>query len=277
MALIHCDFYSEVLGMCTSICALLPQPRSINSQIEESSIDQKYPVLYLLHGILDDHTSWQRNTSIESYAEPLGLAVIMPAVQRSFYTDMAYGYKYWTYLSEELPTLVQSFFHISSKREDNFVAGLSMGGYGAFKLALRHPARYAAAASLSGGLDIVSIAKGEDEAWQREMESVFGNLNQLEGSENDLFHLAKVISEQDVDCPFLYQCCGIEDFIYQDNLRFRDHALSLNLPLTYEEGPGYHEWRYWDQQIQRVLEWLPVRPVTKDILFVPYIEVPETP
>lgn len=275
MALIHCDFYSEVLGMYTSICAILPQPRFTVDRKRGSGVDLKYPVLYLLHGILDDHTTWQRKSSIERYVEPLGLAVIMPAVHRSFYTDMVHGNKYWTYVSEELPSLIQSLFYISPEREDNFVAGLSMGGYGAFKLALRHPSRYAAAASLSGGLDIVNIALGGvDEAWHTEMEAVFGNVRQISGSENDLFQLAKAISTHKEDCPFLYQCCGVEDFIYQDNLRFRDNALSLNLPLTYEEGPGYHEWKYWDKQIQRVLEWLPIRPPKIEILSPPYVVIP---
>jgi putative tributyrin esterase len=137
------------------------------------------------------------------------------------------------------------------------VAGLSMGGYGAFKLALTHPDRYAAAASLSGALDIVDAAQGEDPGWLTEMRGIFGDLVRLPGSTNDLFHLARQSVAADLH-PRLYQCCGTEDFLYAGNLRFKALAESLGLDLTYEEGPGEHEWGYWDRQIQNVLAWLPL-------------------
>src|SRR5437764_883031 len=81
----------------------------------------------LLHGLSDDHTMWQRLTSIERYAEPLGLAVVMPAVHRSFYADEVHGHRYWTFLTEEVPALVSQFFRVSDRPGDTFVAGLSMG------------------------------------------------------------------------------------------------------------------------------------------------------
>jgi S-formylglutathione hydrolase FrmB len=191
----------------------------------------------------------------------------MPAVQRSFYTDMSYGYRYWTFISEELPALARAFFPLSAAREDNFVAGLSMGGYGAFKLALTHPNRYAAAASLSGALDIVNVAQSEGEDWQTEMQVIFGEVNRLAGSSNDLFYLAQQLATTEVR-PMLYQCCGTEDFLYEGNLRFKEWAEPLGLDLTYEAGPGEHEWGYWDRQIQRVLAWLPLPPSARH---------PETP
>lgn len=259
MALIHCHFFSEVLNLTTAMDVILPQPPQTQPGQFGSEAGRKYPTLYLLHGLSDDQTIWQRRTSIERYLRYTDLAVVMPAVQRSFYTDMAHGYPYWTFISEELPALARAFFPLSAAREDNFVAGLSMGGYGAFKLALTHPDRYAAAASLSGVMDIVRTTQGEDGDWRAEMEAIFGDLDQLAGSRNDLFHLAQQVTTASVQ-PMLYQCCGTEDFLYQDNLRFRDWATSLGLNLTYEEGPGEHEWGYWDQQIQRVLYWLPLPP-----------------
>lgn len=258
MALIQCDFFSEVLELCTSMCVILPQPTRAEIQ-KQSKSNHRYPMLYLLHGLSDDHTIWQRRTSIERYVEPLGLAVVMPAVHRSFYTDMAVGYRYWTFISEELPELARHFFPLSAAREDNFVAGLSMGGYGAFKLALTHPDRYAAAASLSGALDMVRAAKEKDEAWQAEIKRIFGNRRNIAGSGNDLFYLAKQVAKGKGAKLPLYQWCGTEDILYPSNVRFRKHAQALGLDLTYEEGPGEHEWKYWDQQIQRVLAWLPLR------------------
>ena len=158
MALIQCDFYSEVLQLSTSMNVILPQPAR-----------SRYPVLYLLHGLSDDHTIWLRRTSIERFVDPLGLAVVMPAVHRSFYTDMAAGNRYWTFVGRELPALVRAFFPVSRRREDTFVAGLSMGGYGAFKLALSFPQRFAAAASLSGALDQAGAMQHVDPAWRAEM------------------------------------------------------------------------------------------------------------
>jgi S-formylglutathione hydrolase FrmB len=216
-------------------------------------------MLYLLHGHSDDHTAWTRWTSIEKYVEGLNLVVVMPAANLSFYTDMVYGKKYFQFISEEVPAVVRDMFSLSSRREDNFVAGLSMGGYGAFKLALTLPERYAAAASLSGALDVASAAKGhglhDEKEWGIEMKSVFGDTGKLVGSKHDLLALAKKMAKEPVK-PRLYQCCGTEDFLYADNVRFRDAIRKLPLDLTYEEGPGEHVWTYWDRMIQNVLAWV---------------------
>jgi S-formylglutathione hydrolase FrmB len=112
--------------------------------------DELPKVLYLLHGYSDDHSIWMRRTSVERYAAEHHLAVIMPAVNHSFYTNEVQGERYWDYISEELPRAMHRFFRLSDKPEDTFVAGLSMGGYGAMKLALTHPERFGAAASFCG-------------------------------------------------------------------------------------------------------------------------------
>lgn len=256
MALIHCDFYSRVLNISTSMCVILPEASSTQIGMATNRFEEKYPVLYLLHGLSDDHTIWQRRTSIERYVALLGLAVVMPAVNRSFYTDMAYGHKYWTFISEELPAAAASFFPLSCKREDNFVTGLSMGGYGAFKLALRCPDKFSAAASLSGAVD---IAHRVFNAAEVEFDMIFGDVNKVKGSENDLLYLVEKAAFSNGPKPLLYQCCGTEDFLYEDNIRFRDFCKKLPIDLTYEEEPGTHEWGYWDKKIQRVLEWLPLK------------------
>lgn len=260
MALIHCDFFSEVLGISTSICVILPQNTRTQIGMAGSEKKDKYPTLYLLHGLSDDHTIWQRRTSIERYVADLGLAVVMPAVGRSYYTDMKYGYKYWTYISEELPEIARSFFPLSDKREDNFAAGLSMGGYGATKLVLSHPDKFAAGATLSGGLDIGTEAlKVTDPNRKQELFNTFGDPVTIKGSNNDLFYLAEQVAKSEAPKPKLYQCCGTEDFLYDANIRFRDHIKNLSLDLTYDEGPGTHEWGYWDANIQKVLKWLPLQ------------------
>jgi S-formylglutathione hydrolase FrmB len=259
MALIHCDFFSEVLGISTSMCVILPQNTRSQIGMAGSEKKEKYPTLYLLHGLSDDHTIWQRRTSIERYVSDLGLAVVMPAAGRSFYTDMKHGYKYFTFISEELPEIARQFFPLSEKREDTFAAGLSMGGYGAFKLALSCPDKYASAASLSGAVDMGARFRSNEVLDTTEFENVFGNLNSFDGSENDLYALAKKVLASDGPKPKLYQCCGTEDFLYEDNKSFKKFIEGTDFDYTYEEGPGVHEWAYWDAEIQKVLKWLPIK------------------
>ena len=253
MALLSWNFHSQTLGISASANVILPQ-----AAVEKG---KKLPVLYLLHGLSDDHTIWQRRTSIERYVEPLGLAVVMPAVNRSFYANMAHGPRYWDFISEELPRLARSFFPLSDKRSDTFVAGLSMGGYGAFKLALSYPNRFAAAASLSGTLDIVQLIATSDKAdpnRRREMENIFGPPEPVSGSGNDLFHLVDRLSKRKRR-PMLYQWCGTEDFFFEHNERFYRHAKKSDVRITYSKGHGGHTWDKWDEQIEKVLAWLPIK------------------
>lgn len=258
MALIHCNFYSDVLSTQMSMDVILPQWAREEIRMHDASGVPRRPCLLLLHGLSDDHTIWQRRTSIERYVTPLGLAVVMPNVHRSFYTDMTDGYPYWTFITEELPALARSFFPLSARREDNFVAGLSMGGYGAFKIALHHADRYCAGASLSGALDLAGRMPESGDPVAHDLRLVFGPGGVRPGSDEDLLACADRLAAGEARKPKLYQWCGTEDFLYEQNVRFRDHARSLGLDLTYEEGPGDHEWGYWDRQIQRVLEWLPL-------------------
>lgn len=259
MALIECKFYSEVLGLNTSMTVILPQQTTTQIGLSNVKRGNLHPTLYLLHGLSDDDSIWLRRTSIERYVAEMGIAVVMPKVHRSFYTDMASGGNYWTFISEELPALARSFFPLSPKREDNFVAGLSMGGYGAVKLGLRKPETFAAAASLSGALDMAHdfINPENPSEKSREYELIFGQKD-IDGTPNDLLWLLKEVDRSKGPKPLLYQCCGTEDFLYENNQSFRMECAKTSLSLTYEEGPGEHEWGYWDTKIQDVLKWLPL-------------------
>lgn len=245
--------------MCVEMDAIIPQ--ATDGQIGMTGVADggPYKTLYLLHGMSDDHTIWQRRTSIERYASELGLAVIMPSTQLGWYTDMYHGLKWWTYISEELPKICRKFFPLSDKREDTFAAGLSMGGYGAAKLGLRAGGTFSNVATLSGGLDIRPILDeaasdpDSNEFWT----NIFGPPDKLKGGDDDLFALAEKRIAAGM-APRVYQWCGTEDFLYKGNIAFRDHLLKLGYDLTYEEGPGDHQWKYWDEKIQRVLDWLPL-------------------
>ncbi len=259
MALIDCKFYSETLKLSTSMSVILPQPTESQNEQPHVGENGKYKTLYLLHGLSDDHSGWLRQTSIERYVEPLGIAVIMPSVHRSFYTDMVYGGDYERFVAHELPHIVRSFFPLSDAREDNYVAGLSMGGYGAFKLALNYPEHYCAAASLSGAVDLVSRVEDPEveEAAKKDVVNIFGDPSAIKGTKHDLFFAARQLKQSGKPIPRLFQCCGADDFLYEDNLRFRDFALKEELPLTWYEDAGYeHRWNYWDFRIQTVLEWM---------------------
>ena len=255
MALVHCHFYSQVLGQMSAMSLLLPEPGPAAC---EAADRPAYPTLYLLHGLSDDHTAWLRRTSLERYLEGRPLAVVLPAAARSFYTDALRGQRYWTFVSEELPRLARHLFPLSARREENFVAGLSMGGYGAFKLALTHPGRFAAAASLSGALDVARLVREEEDAGGSELQQIFGPAETVAEGANDLFHLAAQLAGRPGPRPALFQWCGTGDFLHRDTVRFRDHAAALGLSLTSEAGPGGHDWACWDAQIRRVLDWLPL-------------------
>ncbi|WP_409303855.1 alpha/beta hydrolase [Peribacillus sp. SCS-155] len=259
MALIHCDFFSEILNVSTSMTVILPQNTTAQIGMDNKKSSGKHQTLYLLHGFSDDDTIWTRRTSIERYAAPLGLAVVMPQVHHSFYTDMVYGSKYWTFLTEELPVIARSFFPLSDKREDNFVAGLSMGGYGAFKWALRHPDKFASAASLSGVTDIVArTKKAEADPISHAFKLIFGD-KAIADTDEDLLWLLKQGDKEAALKPSLYQCCGTEDLLFQDNLKFKAICESTSYNLTADFSPGEHEWGYWDSKIQDVLKWLPLK------------------
>jgi len=136
MALLTCDFFSDALQVGTSMTVVLPQQTEEQIGVTGGGSDGPPPLLYLLHGLSDDHSAWHRYTAIARYAEKAGLAVVMPAVHRSFYTNEAHGHRYWDFVSEELPAVVHEFLRVTDRPEETFVAGLSMGGYGALKLAL---------------------------------------------------------------------------------------------------------------------------------------------
>ena len=257
---VHC--FSDALGLSVSFYVLLPQKATRQIGVAGGETRAQYPTLYLLHGLSDDHTIWLRRTSIERYAAAKNIAVVMPAAGRSFYQDMASGAKYWTFVSEELPTLCQQWFPLSPKREDNFVAGLSMGGYGALRMGLARPDKFAAAASLSGALDLARRLRDAGKEGSRmskaEWTGIFGPDLKGEGTDADLFFLAQKVAASSGPKPRLFLCCGTDDELLADNHAFRQHLDAVHLENHYEEGPGQHEWGYWDAQIQRVLDWLPL-------------------
>lgn len=258
MALIQCEFSSEVLSKSVSITVILPQNSFTDTN--QKLVGKKYPTLFLLHGFSDNHSIWTRNTSLERYVSDLGIAVVMPAGDNSYYTDMEYGANYWTFLTEELPFVVRSLFPLSDRKKDNFLAGLSMGGFGALKWGLNHPTDFAAIASLSGVTDMVfhleKVRKVQGDK-NRTMFHIFGDKD-ITNTSNDLLWKLEQVDNSIEPKPLLYQACGTEDFLYEHNMRFFNKCKKTGFDLTTNFGPGDHTWEYWDKTIQDVLKWLPV-------------------
>lgn len=249
MAFFQFHFFSEALGMQSEAYVIIPQ-RQVSGQIgiESESRGEKYKCLYLLHGLSDDHTIWMRRTSIERYASKYGICVVMPCAHRSFYCNTSYGARYYDFVARELPRLICEFFNVSDKREDNFIAGLSMGGYGALKIALRECDRFCAGVGLSSVTDLKN-------SWKTEiMETIFGKDNPIP-DEDDLFWLADEKAD-DEKRPRLFMAVGTEDGLYAENVKFRDKLSTLGYDLKYVEAPGNHNWEFWDEHIQGALEWM---------------------
>jgi S-formylglutathione hydrolase FrmB len=264
MAWLDVHAFSEALGRQTAFHVLLPQAVSRQIGMNSAAHCGAHPVLWLLHGLSDDHTIWLRRTGIERYAAARGLAVVMPAAGRSYYQDMVYGPAYWTFISEELPALCRAWFPMSPAREDNFAAGLSMGGYGALRLALAHPSRFAAGASLSGALDLARRLRAPARPGSRisptEWHSIFGPDLSLAPPAADLWHLAATLAQTGEPGPALSLCCGTEDELLGETRAFREHLLRAGLGCDYHESPGGHDWAYWDREIARIIDWLPIQP-----------------
>ncbi|MDR1599740.1 MAG: esterase family protein [Oscillospiraceae bacterium] len=255
MALMHIDFFSNVLGMSMNMDVIIPQETQGQIGMEGKGY-ARLKTLYLLHGMSDDHTIWQRRTSIERYVSGMPLAVVMPSTHLGWYTDMKHGLNYWTFISKELPGICRGFFpQLSDKREDTYAAGLSMGGYGALKCGLLAPETFGACASLSGAADMAPSA-GQHEA-NPLFRNVFGDPESIRGTDNDLLAVAERLTDKSTR-PRVYMWCGTEDFLIEANHAMRDCLTALGYDLTYEESPGDHQWKYWDEKIQRVLEWLDI-------------------
>ena len=228
---------------------IIPQRSCIGEiGIKNNAKHDKYKCLYLLHGLSDDHTIWMRRTSIERYASEYGICVVMPNVGRSFYTDMKYGLKYYTFVAKELPKIIQDFLPVSDRREDNYVAGLSMGGYGALKIAMRECDSFCAGAGLSSVADIYRPDFNETKI------PIFGENLEIPDDDN-LFTLAEKYNSNP-NKPRIYMGIGTSDFMYDDNVKLRKHFESLDFDYTYRESEGVHNWAFWDEYIQYVLKWM---------------------
>ena len=248
MAFIHIDHLSEAVKVNMPLNMIVPD----SGRMEGVPVRER-KVLYLLHGLSDDASAWQRYTFIETLANAYGLVVVMPSAGRSFYIDQPNGQNYFSYLMEELPQYLSDVFDLKPKREDTLIVGLSMGGYGAFKAAFSHPERFCAAASFSGVLSLDILKMNPDDQRYPEFTYLFGDLEKLSGSEHDPAVWLKRASENPSVLPKLFIVCGRQDDLYPLSQLYSKACTALGVEVDYHEEDGKHDWFFWNAQIQRFL------------------------
>ncbi len=256
MASFTLSLKSDALGGQTSVSVVLPVFEDMESEIRAG---ERFQTLWLLHGGGGDHTDYLRKTAIEHWAVRHKLAVVMPEVGNSFYNDLPDGPQCYAYVVDELPRLLRKHFPLSDLREDNFIAGLSMGGFGAAKCAFNHPERYAAVALMSTGPvgphQLARLFPQDDARFER----TFGKMDAIPGTANDVWHVLEQAMAAKVALPRIYDCCGTEDFAYEHFQAFRTFAEGIGVPVTYAEWPGTHSWDFWNEALPRIIDWLPLK------------------
>jgi Predicted esterase len=262
MAYLSLNFESQYLHGNTTVSLILPDKPFKQEPKAFYQAGKKFPVLWLLHGTYGDHTDWVRKTNIELYACEKDLIVVMPTALNSDYSNwpgFMMGYQMFDYLTEELMPLVYAWFPASEKREDNFIAGLSMGGGAAVKYAVYHPEKFAAVADLSGPTkDLNSIYAAPIETLDQRHRNRAANAGGVEAYlasfENVWERLPELAKQKNL--PRFYFASGTKDYMYDQYLKFKQHALAAGLDATFEEIEGYaHEWRFWDLTIQHALDF----------------------
>lgn len=264
MAHIQCNFFSQALQKNANVIIYLPTQDADdylfgtgNAKYGRSRV---YKTLYLLHGSYGDYMDWTRLANADRYAQEHNIAVVMPSAENSKYLNMYLGENYMDYIGKELPEFLGTIFPLSDKREDTYIAGLSMGGYGAMRIGLEFPERFGAICSLSGGLDMDMLNTGNTtEAHvakfdKNYMKAISPN-EKMAGTRDDLLYLLKAQLDAGKPIPKLFMACGTEDFIFPSNEKFYAEASKL-VPIDYTRAPGVHDWKFWDCHLQEALDWL---------------------
>ena len=262
MAIIEVNFISKCLMRTVTFNAIIPVDK-FGPQTENAE-QKPLKTLYLLHGIFGNYTDWVNGTRIQAWAEANDLAVIMPSGENRFYLDdEKSGELYGEFIGKELVEFTRKLFPLSDKREDTFIAGLSMGGYGAIRNGLKYAENFGCVIGLSAALVHDTWKDADNSApiftFRRNYyEAIFGEYDKVKGSDKDPKALLLKLKEEGRPVPNMYLCCGTEDDLVTVNRDFRDFLNENGVDLTYVEGPGKHDWVFWDTYIKKVLDWLPL-------------------
>lgn len=246
MAQLHCNFFSYSLGYGVDIEILLPSmsPCDMGDPARRThAIPAKYPVLYLLHGHGNDYRSWLRFTSLERYAEERRIAVVTLSAGNKGYMNAEYGEAWYDFLWKELPEFVTANFPISDRREDTYIAGASMGGYGALAHALGHPESYRAVGAFSPATD-----------WGERPRRIGHSMPPM----LSLYQLLSSAQEAKKELPDIFCCIGDGDFLLESMDAFHSHLEAQGVAHRFDRVEGWeHEWGFWELELPKFLDWLP--------------------
>jgi S-formylglutathione hydrolase FrmB len=237
-------FHSQSLGRDIRYRVILPR------KYEDRG---RFPVLYLLHGLYGDYLNWDTRTGLESYARNLPFLIVMPDAGNSWYTNSATvpADRFEDFIAKDLIGEIDARYHTIRDRHKRSIAGVSMGGYGAIKLALKYPELFVFAGSLSGAMNAAQNLDAERLDFRAKLQEVFGDSQSRVRSENDVFRILKL--PDSAGYPYFYLACGTSDSFLPVNRAFVDKLSSLNVPYEYHETPGGHTWEYWDKAVQPLL------------------------
>ncbi len=269
MAFIQMNITSYSLMRTVPVNVILPADKFSWDQKREKG--KKYKTLYLLHGVFGNYTDWVNGTRIQRFAEERDLAVIMPSGDNAFYLDHeARNDYYGNYIGKELVELTRNIFPLSEKREDTYIGGLSMGGYGAIRNGLKYNDTFGAIIGLSSGLILEGIEKRTDEGKfflesRSYAKECFGELEGIMETDKNPEFLVKKIREDGGKMPDIYLACGLSDGLLEANKKFADFLRENKVNVTFETGEGGHDWDFWDTYIKKALDWLPTDSLSKGV------------
>lgn len=254
MALIQMNFLSTALQRTVPVTVILP--------VDNTAItDPKpvFPTLYLLHGLFGNHTDWTGNTRIQQWAEERGLAVVMPSGDNSFYIDHQLpNQEYGKFIGRELVEMTRRAFPLSHNREDTFLAGLSMGGFGALRNGLKYADTFGYVAGFSSAVNIFEMPPDAPGRTLIREDLVFGDLEEARKSDKNPRVALLQAQKAGLRIPRIYMSCGLQDPLVECNRKLRDYFLDQGVCLTYTESDGKHNWDFWNTEIRSILDWLPL-------------------
>lgn len=262
MALIQVNLLSQCLMRTVPVNVILPVDK-LTFPGQPVREEKPYKTLYLLHGVFGSYIDWVAGTRIQRFAEEHDLAVVMPSGDNAFYVDQPAGNNYYgEFVGRELVELTRKMFPLSRKREDTFIGGLSMGGYGAMRNGLKYSDTFGCIAALSGAFHLEEMAsRTQDSGFMLQnksyAEACFGDLSQLLTSDKNPKRLATQLQKDGKPIPKIYMACGDHDSLLPDNRQMADFLRTCGADVTFEVGPGAHEWDFWDTYIKKAIEWLP--------------------
>lgn len=265
MALIQAEYYSKSLSKVTGFNMVFPNDiYDIFPQITEENENYKRQMktLYLLHGYSGSNKDWLLGSSVQELAVKYNLAVVMPSGDNSFYLDgKGTGKAYGQYVGKELVKYVRKTFGLSEKKEDTFIGGLSMGGFGAIHTGIVYPDTFGKIIALSSALIIHNIKNMKEDfkdsiADYYYYHSVFGDLKKLDTSPNNPEYLIHQLKEERRQVPPIYMACGTEDFLIENNRDFYNFLKKDNINVYYEEAAGVHDWNFWNRYLEPGIQWM---------------------